>query len=122
MTGYGRPLRAVPSIVLTDWPAWPEIPRYSHSISHRSTPNYQVMQMSKHCISFEVVASSLGDARGKLGVQYGCVEVGVLRRGLCGIPGWCVQGVKRRERRVRYFKPNNTYKLLRVNHNLCCLS
>ena len=66
--------------------------------------------MSEHCISFEVVDSSLGDARGTLGVRYGCVESGVLR-GLCGIPGWCVQGVKRRERRVRYFKPNNAYNV-----------
>ena len=30
---------------------------------------------------------SLGDARGKLGVQQECVEVDVLR-GLRGVPGW----------------------------------
>jgi len=35
---------------------------------------------------------SLGDARGKLGVQRECVEVDVLRR-LREVPGWCVRGL-----------------------------
>ena len=44
--GVWTPARAVPPIAITYWPAWPEIPRYSHSILRYSTPDNELMHFA----------------------------------------------------------------------------
>ena len=60
------------------------------------------------------VLRSLGDARGKLGVQQECVEVDVLR-GLRRVPGWCVRGSAcGEEEQERAPSPSSSSGLLQV--------